>query len=442
MTSGHRTPTRDGAGRRLARWPLPALGVALLVIGLATLTPGGDGALPPATQSVWQRVSCVTCSQTWLADMISNVLLFVPLGAMLVCVRGSVRRAVLTGACVSLAIELLQLAGLPTGRTPSLPDLVTNITGTWLGAIGAWHANTLRAPGAFIARRLRTAWALLCVAMFAAVSLALSPATRVQARPTIAPSPLEFTPGYGWFAAVSSSATVNDMPLTHVGSGPVIVAMARPDSASATVNVEGRDRRGSLVPIVFVHDPAMTSREPRDTRAHLLLAQQGSAAALTSDLAGPRWGLHAPVVHADGAFVPARGRVALAAYVTPRAWTVTWRDSGPPRAQGSRTLRLSPAIGWVLLQSVVTATAPAAMLVTLAWLFAWFAPLGYWARGGTRDVMLWAGGMLAAGAVMAQFIGIAPLSWGEAGWCVFAAVSGAWLRRRSMAKSARQTPRS
>lgn len=120
-----------------------ALVLAIALILLATL-PGAHG------QTVGHFQVCILCGEVGLADAVLNVLLFMPLGAALAWGRRGVARALLAGGCLSLAIEITQLA-LP-GRYSTLGDVVWNTTGAGLGALlfagvrggMLWHGHSWR----------------------------------------------------------------------------------------------------------------------------------------------------------------------------------------------------------------------------------------------------------------------------------------------------------
>ena len=407
------------------------------MIGVLTLTPGGQAASLGNDTSVWQRVSCVTCPPTWLADILSNIMLFLPLGAALVMAGVAPVRAIMLGAAASFVIELLQLAGLPAGREPALADLVSNTIGAAIGVGCARYRSTLLTPIARTESMLRLGWVAACTSMMLGSALALSPATRLRTNGAVSTSALPFTPGYGWSTTETSDAIINGVAVPHEGNGPVIVAASRRDSVSASVRVRGRDGRAGVVPIVFVHDPAMTTIDPRATVAHLLLAQRGADASLSSDLRAGRWGLSTPSLLDRGAFAAGYAGVALRATVTSRIWTLAWSDADTPQQAQSVSLRLSPSIGWTLVQGVVSATAPIAPLLTALWLLAWFAPLGFWSSAGSRDpltsavsrAVLAALLILAFGFASAQLTGTSPLSFAESGWCVLATFVGSFARR-------------
>ena len=404
---------------------------------MLTLTPGGQGA-PVADDgiSLWHRVSCVTCPPTWLADVISNIALFVPFGAALVLTGMASSRAVLLGAVASLLIELLQSSGVPLGRAPALADLFSNAAGTAIGAICARTRWAWLSPADRTATKLRSGWTIACGLMLVGSAMALSPVSPARAGGAVRISALPFTPGYGWNSSEATNAVVNGIALPHRGNGPVIVEALRRDSGSVTVQVRGRDARRGTVPIVFMHDPAMTTTDPRETYAHLLLAQRGTSASLSSDLLARRWGLYSPSLLNGGAFTTGREAVSLRAAMTSAVWTLAWSAPVAAPVEQVVSLRLSPALGWTLLQGIATASAPPAPILTLLWLLAWFAPLGFWGAVGARDqlgsmisrAVLPACVLLAIGYVAARLTGTSPLSVLQSGACVLASVAGALTR--------------
>jgi len=463
--------------------------IVALCIAFFTLTPGGRSGLVGDGRSVWRAATCLTCSPAWLADIISNIALFVPLGAALAWRQemGNARiaRAVVLGAAASLAIETLQFYGVGAGRIPALADVLSNTAGTWLGVVLVMYLPTCVAPSETTARVLARGWAALFVVVWSALAVALSPAapaTSAQPRAVVSPSSLPFTPGYGWYAAEAESAMVNGVSIAHRGTGPVLVAAERTDSVTASVVVRGRDARNDVVPIVFVHDPRAQSVDPRVTRAHLLFAQYGRDAAVTSDLTAYRWGLYTPLLLAPDAFADDTSPLSISCVVTARAWYVRWsraHASGgvldvpdvPSRDIGARdigardigardigardigardigardrvapdigvravSLSLSPAIGWALVQSVVPVGASIAPLLTVLWLVLWFAPVGYWAGMARRSLSrvtgfahaaAWASALLVAAWGAAQATGTAPLSWVLCGVGVLSSMAGA-----------------
>lgn len=142
---------------------LPA--AALGLVAITTLRPVQE--VGPALRTF---SPCLPCGAFGVADLIANLLLFVPLGLSLGWRRTGTWRWVLAGAGVSLGVELLQWGLLP-GRAATLADLAANTTGTWLGVVAArWS------PSAARWRALGYAISTAVVGLAAAAALLLRPA--------------------------------------------------------------------------------------------------------------------------------------------------------------------------------------------------------------------------------------------------------------------------
>ena len=374
------------------------MGVALSIIAAATLvpSPGAIGGLPV----VW----CVTCSPNWLSDAISNVALFVPLGAALALLRVRTGRALLTGAGLSLLVEILQYLGLPPGRTPALADVITNSTGSLLGVAIIAGRAALWYPRVNAARVLLALWTIAVSSVLVVSSWLLSPATRsVGASSPVNASSLPFTPGYGWYLAEPDSGFVNGVGIPHDGTGPVIAQMARTDTVRLSVLVRGRDARHFTVPVLYVH-------APDERRAHVLLGQRGTSAVVRTATVARRYGLNAPELALHDVFAlsarPALARVKLEGTVARGFLSLTASEGDSPQAVRQATLEVTPALAWSLFQGVVRLDSPAASLMTTLWLLAWFAPGGYWMARACRTGTTAANTVAAVIAWGASMIGV------------------------------------
>jgi VanZ like family len=132
---------------------------ALLLIAFATLLP-----IPGETQI---QGFCLICGSRGTADLLLNILLFMPLGAALAR-RGTPRiRVFLFGLLLSGTIECAQFF-IP-GRDPSVSDVIANTCGAVLGALIARSAHvwlTSRPPpgvGSRLCRAASAVAALLCL---------------------------------------------------------------------------------------------------------------------------------------------------------------------------------------------------------------------------------------------------------------------------------------
>jgi glycopeptide antibiotics resistance protein len=120
---------------RLAGWFL-LLAVVTVILGAtlghsqagyhsANLRPGHD---------IWLELRHVS-AQTGVVNILGNIVMFVPVGFLLVTAVGDgVRRAVVGGALLSATIECCQYQ---IGRAADIDDVLLNATGALLGALGA-----------------------------------------------------------------------------------------------------------------------------------------------------------------------------------------------------------------------------------------------------------------------------------------------------------------
>lgn len=418
------------------------LGAALALIAASTLTPTGaaSGRLPVA----W----CLTCGPNWLSDAISNVALFVPLGVALAFVGMGYGNAFLVGAGLSLAVELLQYMGTPSGRTPALSDWLTNSLGTLIGAALVSARATLLLPSRPIARRLLSLWTLTVGAVGLVSSWLLSSASPSRG-PTnpVAVSALPFTPGYGWYSANPDSGLVNGVRISHRGNGPIIAEMARTDTVRLSVLVRGRDARRFTVPILYVHAPG-------EQRAYVVLGQRGTSAVVRLAMKARRYGLVAPELALHNVFAPdarpVSSSVRLDASIAYGSMSLSAREDSPDRPVRRITLDVTPGIGWALIQGVVRVDSDTAPLATALWLLFWFVPGGIWTvragaytLGTARAVavsIVWALLMIGLTDAGAAAFAIQPLRWWDTLLAVLGSALGAALPLRQDRPILRPSP--
>jgi hypothetical protein len=131
-----------------------AIALALLPILIATLRPAG-GALP----SGWTLA--LVEGDAGIAELLQNIILFIPLGLALALSNSRTLRNIAAGALLSLAVEFAQ-QWLP-GRDPSVGDLVFNTLGTAVGVLLVRTARRWLWPAPS-----RAAWLSLASAALAA----------------------------------------------------------------------------------------------------------------------------------------------------------------------------------------------------------------------------------------------------------------------------------
>lgn len=147
--------------RRLARG---GLALSTLFILVATLHVAGR-TIPPG----WSFA--LASGNEALAELIQNLLLFIPLGVSLTLVGVPPLRAVAIGAALSFSVEFLQ-QWIP-GRDPSVGDIIINAASTALGvAVVAAARRSMWAPPALSAR-LALGTAVVALLVWTATGLLL-----------------------------------------------------------------------------------------------------------------------------------------------------------------------------------------------------------------------------------------------------------------------------
>ena len=125
-----------GASPGLHKWWGPNLrtvflALAVLAICVATLRPAGDEIAPG-----WSFT--LASGDEALAEVIQNLLLFIPFGVAIAMRGVRWRNVLLAGLALSFTVEFLQ-QWIP-GRDPSVGDIVLNATSTLIGGIICWTA--------------------------------------------------------------------------------------------------------------------------------------------------------------------------------------------------------------------------------------------------------------------------------------------------------------
>lgn len=121
---------------RRRRWAGWALGIYALGAAVLLLSPVGPGRILGAVVG-WIRedLGWSGFHQGWL-EAPANVVLFVPLGFLLVILFRSARIGVMVAVMLSVSAELVQI--LLPDRLPSLRDVIANSAGAAIGALLAW----------------------------------------------------------------------------------------------------------------------------------------------------------------------------------------------------------------------------------------------------------------------------------------------------------------
>ena len=424
----------DGA-RPPRRRAILAAAVATTFVLVATVRPGDPQVLEQTGHL------CLVCGRIGGADVVRNVLLFLPLGAALAALGLPLGRAVALGAGLSLLVEALQMLVLP-GRSATLSDLLTNSTGTALGwFVVAWWPHLWR-PAPQLARRLAVAGFVGWAAAAAGGAWAVTPlpAGRDAWLMRIPPGPRVVRA----FEGEVLSATLNGHPVglgspystpqRRIGIAPPLppeLALEPPLRLAAEVHAMYPP--GMLRPIVFGYGPRPAWPEivllgQRQRGLHFRIRTRSRLLRLPSPTyvlrdAFPATGGSAGSTRATGEIVRlggelADGRVSLRA-----------EHGGVERRF---TARLSPYVAWSLVLAPL-AVDDVGLVIGAVYLALLALPAAFWgARAGWRAALPALALAGAAVLVVVPWLAGLPLpAWWE--WLAAAAGIGVgWLlgRRR------------
>ncbi len=310
--------------------------VYLFLIADITLSRSGGREIP-------LPLTCVTCTDLWLLDIVLNVVLFVPLGLFLRCLRRSWRTGVAIGFLASLMIESFQYLLPALGRDPILGDLIANTMGTALGASarswwGWWGGQGPKRARAAVAAAwmlggVTTGWWLVQPAYPDDADWYGQAAARL--------GHFDILPG------TLLEGTVNGIPVPFREASTSVLGSG--DALRAEASVEWHGRSNSTAPAVSVFDGRR--------REVLLLGVNREQAVLRTRTVASTIGLRAPLLAVP--FLADSGTVAgLHGAVTSSGWClIAGSDASPTcwrRSPGLALTAFFPLIGsvgrtpWVL----------------------------------------------------------------------------------------------
>lgn len=342
-----------------------ALAVFVLVlIGLATLL--------PTHAPIPRRVAALCigwCDDTRVADLVLNVLLFVPLGfaGRLAGVRS--RTVILAGATFSLCIELLQWRAI-AGRDASVLDLFSNSLGTAIGVLLAAHLAVLVRPGCRAAARLVLAGTLLwCAALFGGAWAVRPAATSKPFWGQRTPQLSEPLP-YGG-EVVTARVNGEDLPSNRLVHDDALRESIRRGVLHLDVQVRPDRLTRLSSTIVRIAD--------EDQREILRLSQRRGDIRFSLRLNVTKLRLRTPSLTLTSAFgdTPAAPSSEAAVSVDVRDGIVrlsSTREGGTRQVQ----LALSPALAWTFFVPWNYSLGPSGVVFTWLWLAAPLLPIGYW----------------------------------------------------------------
>ena len=382
-------------------------------VALALTLRADPGQVGAAEATPWQ---CLACGPAGGADLIQNLILFLPFGLALA--GAGLGGIPVATACLglSLGIELAQ-AYLVLGRDAALGDVVANTLGGTLG----WAAWRTRAAWLLPTGR-RAAWSAGAVVALFVMQLVAAPwlavptvggITTLRIAPTVPARPT--------YAGVVSDLALAGMPLIEsarpLGERP-------PDGATFEASFTWDPADGErLVPILRVEDPrgwviaALDAEgqgvcvEIRSRAHHLRLRPQAWIVALPRGTQ-PGDPLHIAVTVASGQLIG---------------------ELRSPAGRTEMSLPYGAQHGWTLLNPFARRHAGGAAWLgwTLAWLAGWGVLLG-WVGAGTRRPAAWlaasAAGLLTLSAAAHARASTLEMLALVVGWCL-AYLSSARCRR-------------
>ena len=385
---------------RLGWWIL-AGGTAAAAV--ATLTPDPSSEALTATTSVW----CLVCGQEGMADVLANLLLFLPLGIGVGLAGGAVFRAALIGFLVSLAMESLQLTAI-AGRDASLSDLVTNTSGAMLGWTLAHHWEVLVLPSARQARHLLLVGSAMLLGVHTGVAFLLQPSLPAGTWDhTTDPD----RPGYNPFLGQILETKIGDIP---IGSPPL--------------NRAGRERagllRGDSLQVTFTTGPISPGIEPvaavaAGDRQLLAVGRRGLDLEWQIRLRANAWRLRSPRIHLHQ-IVPPNAGDTVVTWVGVRNGTL-YAGGLTSEDRWRRQRPLTVALGWSLLAPWTETFGDDGKMLSLMWVSLLAFPLAYWAQRTQKPVsgLALVVSILLAGMELAprllQLPGSSPADWVAAG---------------------------
>ena len=344
------------------------LAVALSTLGILIATLHSEGTVLPAGWSF-----TLTSGDAALAELIANLLLFIPLGASLVLAGVRPWRAIAIGAALSFSVEFLQ-QWIP-GRDPSTGDITTNTISTAIGV-----ALVVFAPRWLLVPPRRAAWQALGNATLA---ILVWLGTGSVLRPIVPDPPYHdvLTPEWNQWGpyrgrVLSSNGGISDRNLTFAIRATVLAADRPPRRVAPLIAI--LDRSDTKV-LIFGVD-----------RRDLTLRYNMRALPLTLDQPDLRW------------------RGALAAIAPHDTFTAqTWRgDRG-----GGLCFRVNAAQrcgygytigdGWKLIYYPEHFPDWLLGTINMLWITGWTIGIGYWAgRAGNAPVRVAAVALIVGGLLL------------------------------------------
>lgn len=339
------------------------LAVYLVGLGFAVLSPLPSFRADPAASPTFVDW---LLPLGWLADLLRNLVLFVPLGSLLAAFGRSIRNILSIGLALALTIEWVQL--MIPGRTASALDLIANTIGTAVGALIVMHWNGLIRPSPRIAMRL----SLISCGAFVGLLMAL---------PWLMQPIFEEGTYFGGWTPEFGHLQIYRGRILEARIGETRVPAFGP--SSDTTRLKGELERDAAIFLRVVMGPPTTALAPlvtiHDDQQHeiLFLGIEGADLVVRRRLRASVLGLENPSWRFFGAFrqsklgervdleIVAKGPLQLDLVVA---------------GEGPRILRWSPGRTWALLLQPPAGLSAVLPLMGSGWIAILIFPAAFWAR--------------------------------------------------------------
>ncbi len=334
--------------------------------------------------------ACLTCSDLSRLNAIQNVLLFVPVGAVLQARVRRWRPAFVASALISLSIELAQTR--LASRDPSAEDVILNTLGAAVGIALVAGRRVWCDPAPAAARLLGLAWA-------AAVVIALW-GTAWLAGPTSLHDRAIFSqwapprPLFDRFGGRVLGLWVNELDAPHgtlERPDPIRAAWgARPVRVRLAADLAGDNRSAQvlLARLIVVNGELV------------MFARRGDAFMVRVALRGSDLGLRPPI-YALEAPPDQVGPVELSVVVGRPGVQLS---AATPQWHRTRDIAFDLGMGWVFLLPVEVVIGKWLPAASAAWLALLSLPMGFYLGASTdraRSARHWAGSLSGVGVVAA-----------------------------------------
>ena len=395
----------------------PLLIASVIAILAATL-------FPIAGAESERFIACLVCGERGIADVLVNILLFLPFGAALAAGGVSLLRCGLAAAFLSASVEFAQV-WIP-GRDPSLGDVASNVLGGGLGAVLVATAPYWLRPPRAQAARLSWAAALASAAVCYGTGWLLTPAPPESQYIDLWTPKLAHVELYRGrvLDAMIGEVRIPAGPIAN--SAAVREALRSSEGFSLRVRAVAGPRTATVSALVAVFD--------QNRREILLLGADRDDLMFRLRTRAITWRLDQPDIRLVSALRAVAPGDSLDVTVHGRRgrYAVTVNSSGVG------ALGFTVGSGWALLMYPQSLAPWLKALLSLAWVAALWVPAGFWART-RRDGWVTGAALVAAllGAPAVTPLRATPfLQWATAG---LGALAGA-VARRAIARRATPAP--